>query len=136
MTTNTNVLLATPGFDEQMLRLSAAASRLHFPPDRRIGFRIMAQAHMLQFVKPADLRLICQSPSELQRHSNLLARRFLQWHGVELWEPKGSLYSLLGSAEEDPMLQRALEDYFSELLQLPIMMATETDSKLSWNMMA
>lgn len=129
MTANMNVSLVTPGFDEQMLRLSAAASRLHFPSDRRIGFRVMAQAHMLQFFKPADLRRICQSQSELQKQSNLLARRFLQWHGVELWEPKGSMYSLLGSAEEDPMLQRALGDYFSELLQLPIMMTTEADSK-------
>lgn len=129
----TDASLATPSLDEQMLRLSTAASRLHFPPERRIGFRMMAQEHMLQFFRPADLRKICQSPSELQRQSSLLARRFLQWHGVELWEPKGSLYSLLGSAEEDPMLRRALGEYFSELLQLPIMKVGEPDSGYYWN---
>jgi hypothetical protein len=65
----------------------------------------------------------------------MLASRFLTWYGVQLWESKNSFYYPMASAEEDPVLRRALFEYFYQLLQLPLLTASEPDRTLratSW----
>jgi hypothetical protein len=119
-----------PTFDEQMVKLSAAASRLKFLPDRRIDFRKMAEKHMLQLVQQRDLRKISTHQPSLERCSAMLASRFLTWYGVQLWESRDSMYDPMSSAEEDPVLRRALHEYFYQLLQLPTLTALEPDRTL------
>jgi hypothetical protein len=122
-----NASQSCPTFDEQMLKLSAAASRLRFLPDRRVDFRKMAEKHMLKLIQQSDLCKISQHEPSLERCSAMLASRFLTWYGVQLWETRDDVYFPMSSAEEDPVLRRALFDYFYQLLQLPTLTGSEPD---------
>jgi hypothetical protein len=123
-------LQQSPTFDEQMGKLNSAASRLKFLPDRRVDFRKMAEKHMLRFVQPGDLHKISQHQPTLEQCSAMLANKFLMWYGCQLWESRDSMYYPMSSAEEDPVLRRALLEYFYQLLQLPTLAGLEPDCTL------